>query len=478
MEQFEEITFEQMSAKMKKEKIFEDIKNLQELKKEIEKTENKFIKNQLQQLTDELEKKLQNNFDQILDLLLYTTCNLFKKDDNGNKNVDEEFAKTLPDNKTTEVIFNFINAFNSMKKVIGEEESNIVISNLPIEIKQEIESILQNSTDSGRSYILDNPVIKKITRPQEKSKEEITNILLSSRENAMMTIIDGYLTPYEKEILETIMKYKQDGQVTQKGKIFCTIGQIYRGVRGGGEQSPTKEQKEDILNDLRKLETNNRKISFRLANAQKIFEEFEMEGGRLRILSFDEFWGKIRGQNETLIVFDDTPLLMMISEKLGMFESVSQDIKRIQEEYWTLTLDTGEIIKGNTRECQKQLTKLGASKENIIKSSKILKTIPLSKKRIALRNVIISFVWSYMRARSADVPKPHSNKINFTDLFEQCQIGHTWQEKERARLVVYAIFDHLKRYDVLKSWNEYYNSGSQKPDGIQFFIEKQTLIGG
>ena len=66
-----------MSAKMKKEKIFEDIKNLQELKKEIEKTENKFIKAQLQQVAGELEKKLQNNFDQILDLLLYTTCNLF-----------------------------------------------------------------------------------------------------------------------------------------------------------------------------------------------------------------------------------------------------------------------------------------------------------------------------------------------------------------------------------------------------------------
>ncbi|MDO4975562.1 MAG: hypothetical protein Q4E61_04535, partial [Alphaproteobacteria bacterium] len=128
MEQYEEITFEQMSEKMTKEKIFEDIKNLQELKKEIEKTENQFIKNQLQQLTDELEKKLQNNFDQILDLLLYTTCNLFKKDVDGNKKVDEEFVKTLPDNKTTEVIFNFINAFNSMKKVIGEEESNIVIS--------------------------------------------------------------------------------------------------------------------------------------------------------------------------------------------------------------------------------------------------------------------------------------------------------------------------------------------------------------
>lgn len=202
-----------------------------------------------------------------------------------------------------------------------------------------------------------------------------------------------------------------------------------------------------------------------------------MEGGRLRILSFDEFRGKIRGQNETLIVFEDTPLLMMISEKLGMFESVSQNIKRIQEEYWTLTLDNEDTIEGNTRECQKQLTKLGISKENIVKSNKILKTIHLSKKRIALRNVIISFFWSYMRARNAEVPKPHSNKINFANLFEQCQIGHTWQEKERARLVVFSIFDHLKRYDVLKNWNEYYNYSSKKTDGIQFFIEKQTLIG-
>ena len=36
------MTFEQISAKMKKEKIFEDIKNLQELKTEIQKTENDY----------------------------------------------------------------------------------------------------------------------------------------------------------------------------------------------------------------------------------------------------------------------------------------------------------------------------------------------------------------------------------------------------------------------------------------------------
>ena len=457
------------SEEMTTEKIIEIVKNLQELKKEIDKTENSFIKNQLTQLAIDLEAKLQNNLDVIVNMLIATTNQAWKDD--------------LKDNSssvgnTTTVILDFVSAFKNMQNVIGQEESNLVISNLPPEIKHEIETALQNPNDSGRCYILDNPVIKKITRNKAKSKEKIENILLSSRENAMMTIIDGYLTPYEKEILETIMKCKQDGQVTQKGKIFCTIGQIYRGVRGGGDQSPTKEQKEDILDDLRQLEANNRKISFQLANAQKIFDEFEMEGGRLRILSFDEFWGKIRGQNETLIVFDDTPLLMMISEKLGMFESISQDIKRIQEEYWTLTLDNGQKIKGTVKECQKQLEKQGLSKNNIVKTDKILKNMPLSKKRIALRNVIISFVWSYIRARGSETPKPHSNKINFTDLFERCQIGKTWQEKDRAKSAIYSIFDHLKRYDVIKSWSEYNNSGSKKSSGIQFFIDSQNLIGG
>lgn len=358
----------------------------------------------------------------------------------------------------------------------AQETANICIPELPAEIRQEVETILQNPNDSGRSYILDNPAMKKITRSKAESGERIDNILLSSRENAMITIIEGYLTPYEREILETIMKCKQEGQVTQKGKIFCTVGQIYRGVRGGGEQSPTKAQKEDIMNDLRELEANNRKITFELANAQTIFDEFEMQGGRLRILSFDEFWGKIRGQDETLIVFDDTPLLMMISEKLGMFESVSQDIKRIQEEYWTLRLDNGKTIKGTTPECQKKLTKQGMSRENIVKADKVLRNMALSKNRIAMRNVIISFVWSYMRARAANPPKPHSNKINYEDIFEQCEIGSTWQEKDRARNAIYSIMEHLKRHEVIKSWKEYTNARDKSASGIQFFIDSNAML--
>ena len=435
-------------------------------------------------------------------LSLYETAQRISKGDNEKiksieymllDSLQAEFAqwyteyKTLKSGKPAEWVQDIKPVMDVMKlyyALIEEQEndtqaqSGVCMPDLPAEIRQEVETILQNPNDSGRSYILDNPAMKKITRSKDESGKRIDNIMLSSRENAMITIIDGYLTPYEREILETIMKCKQDGQVTQKGKIFCTVGQIYRGVRGGGEQSPTKAQKEDIMNDLRELEANNRKITFELANAQTIFEEFEMQGGRLRILSFDEFWGKIRGQDETLIVFDDTPLLMMISEKLGMFESVSQDIKRIQEEYLTLKLDNGKTIKGTTQECQKKLAKQGKSRENIVEADRALRNMALSKNRIAMRNVIISFVWSYMGARGANPPKPHSNKINYADIFAQCEIGQTWQEKDRAKNAIYSILDHLKRHEVIKSWKEYTNAGDKGASGVQFSIDSNNLIGG
>jgi len=350
------------------------------------------------------------------------------------------------------------------------------IPTLPPDVRQEVEDIMRNSNSSGRSYILDNPAMKKLTRSPEKSSERVDNILLSGRENIVMNLVEGYLTPYEREIIEAVMKCKQDGQVTQNGRIFCTVGQIYRGVRGGGDIRPTKEQKADLLNDLKALEASDRKIGFELVNAQTLFDEFEVEGGRLRILSFDEYWGKIRGQEEWLIMFDETPLLIMISEKLGMFESVSQEIKQVQEEYWTLKLDNGETIKGTTAECQKKMNKQKLTRDNIVESEKTLRTMVLSKNRIALRNVIISFVWSYMRARGANPPKAHSNKINYTDIFEQCSIGKTWQEKDRAKSSIHSILEHLKRHGVIQSWAEYTNLGETAASGIQFFIDSSNMI--
>lgn len=376
-------------------------------------------------------------------------------------------------------VMSVMQRYYALLETVPNEASRQVhtyIPMLPTDIRNEIEAILQNPNNSGRSYILDNPAMKRITRTREESSERIDNIVLSGRENIVMNIVDGYLTPYEREIIEAIMKCKQDGQVTQKGKIFCTVGQIYRSVRGGGDIRPTKEQKEDIMNDLRELEASGRKIGFELVNAKTLFDEFALEGGRIRILSFDEFWGKIRGQDEMLIVFDETPLLIMISEKLGMFESVSQEIKHIQEEYWTLKLDNGEVIKGTVAECQKKLNKLGMSRENIVQSDKALRTMALSKNRIALRNVIISFVWSYMRARGSNPPKAHSNKINYTDIFNQCEIGKTWQEKDRAKIAIRSILDHLKRHDVIKSWCEYTNQNDNSPSGIQFFIDSTNMI--
>lgn len=349
---------------------------------------------------------------------------------------------------------------------------------IPEELRQEIETILQNPNDSGRAYILDNPLIKKLTRTKEEAQEHLHDVLLSSRDNNAVSVFNGYITPYEKELLEAITKFKQDGQVTTNGRPFATAGQLYRALRGGGRQSPTKEQKDEIMEDLRKLEHPDRKLDFELKQAIRIDAATEITGGKRRILSFDEDRLRIRGQYDVVAVFDDTPFLQKLSEHFGMFESVSQDIKRIQEQHWTLKLDTGETIKGTTTECQRKLIKAGKSKRDIVESSCTLKEMKLNKQRIAMRNVIISFVWSYMRARGANPPKPHSNKINYADIFAQCEIGQDWNQKTRAKNIIYAIMEHLQRHEVVKAWKEYTNTGDKGASGVQFYIDANNMIEG
>ena len=362
-----------------------------------------------------------------------------------------------------------------MENTESEKQTDIAPA-LPEEIRQEVETMLQNPSDSGRAYILDNPLIKKLTRPQEEAREKLNDILLSSKDNNAVSVYEGYITPYEKELLEAITKFKLDGQLTTSGRPFATAGQIYRAVRGGGKQSPTKEQKEEIMADLRKLEHPDRKIDFELKQAIRISDTTEITGGKRRILSFDEDRLRIRGQYDVVAVFDDTPFLQRLSEHYGMFEGLSQDIKRIQEEQWIIALDTGKKIRGTATECKRKLAKAGLTKANITEAKSNLKEMKMNKSRIAMRNVIISFVWSYMRARGANPPKPHSNKLNYEDIFAQCEIGQDWNQKTRAKDAIYSILEHLKRNEVIKNWNEYTNAGDKGASGVQFFIDNNNMI--
>lgn len=361
------------------------------------------------------------------------------------------------------------------KYVEAKEGKYTAISGLPADIQQEIEDILKNPNESGLAYINDSPVMKKIVRPKEQSKQR-EEISLSGRETAVFTLLEGYADPYEGEMLQAISKFKMDGQVTQNGKIFCTVGQIYRGMRHGGRQSPTEDQRADIMNTLREMAKDERKISFVIDDYLKVWGGFETNGGRLRMISYDEFYGKIRGQNDTLILFDDTPVLCAISERLRMYETVSQEVKGIQEEIYTLTADTGEIIKGNVSQVKRKLKKLKLSDENIVQCEIQLRNWSLSKDRIALRYVLFGFVFSYIRARTAG--KPHSNKITYNHIFSVCGVNENYRSVvSRRKADIATILDHLKRKEVIVNWKEYTNRGSKKPDGIQITVAKE-VIGG
>ena len=359
---------------------------------------------------------------------------------------------------------------------ISEESSSEIIDAVPPELRADIQEALSHPTTSDRAYTLDSSVMKKLTRPKAQNNDIINDIVLSSKANATMTVFEGYITPYERELLEAIYKAKQDGQIA-KGKIFCTVGQLYRTMRGtSGMPIPlTTIQKESILNDLKELSADSRKIKFETTNAKEILGDFMMSGGRLQIVSFNEIYGKIRGQDETLIIFEDTPFLLIISDQLRMFESFSQRLKVVQEPLLTWTLSDGNTISGkNDNECEKKLKKAGYSNSDIVKRDPVMTNVKMTKGRISLRNAIFSFIYSYYRTRSMN--KPHSNKINYEDLFEKCEVGAYRSDKIAAKEFIGTIMNHLVTNEVITSWNEYKNDKDRKASGVEFYANPDKIF--
>lgn len=365
----------------------------------------------------------------------------------------------------------FYLAFRSYSETTEEDGSEVLIAGLPEDIKTEIEDRLKNASDSGQAFINDSPVIKKLMRPAEDGKEKL-EISLSKRAEAVFTVLDGWVDPYEIAILEEIGKFKfLENQVTANGKTYCTLGQLYRALRGGGGQSPTAAQRETMLKELQKLSENDRKITFKLNDYAKIWGGFETNGGRVRIVSYDEYFGKIRGQEDTLIVFDETLILHAIAENLKMYEIIPQEIKAIQERVYTVTTATGETLKGNARKIRSLKAKHGITDEDVIAEEFEYKKMSLSRARIALRTQLLKFVFSYLRARTKNVP--HSNQLNYTTIFQNCNINEKSRETvRRSKEDIAAMLEHFQNQNVISGWQEYTNRGSKKPDGIEIFIER------
>ena len=332
--------------------------------------------------------------------------------------------------------------------------------------------------DSGNNYINDSPVVKALLKREKGDVWLGTNE--ETGETAIFSIIDGYITPYEKEIAESISKFKLDGQVTSKGKVYCTLGQLYRAMRhGAGTTRPTPDQREALLTAVKEMAKEERKIAFELSEYLEIWGGFETDGGRLRIVSFDEFRGRIRGQKDWLLVFDETPIICAISERLRMGEVIPQSVKAIQQrrfllEYKTPTPKGNETTRrsfATNEERRAYCRRKGIGKDDIVSFSEELQPYALTEQRIAIRSTVFSFVFSYLRARTQG--KPHSNKLPYSAIWERCDadVG-TRQQLKQHREIVAVIFDHLQREGVITSWSEYLNTGSRKADGVQISVAK------
>lgn len=433
--------------------------SLNELNEAIEKSENLLEKAQLKLLKATLEAELQEAFNELLEEIM-----------DGHPEEAELLKQRIIDNpqKMMELFRDFLKGLES-----PEKNSEEFISGLPEELRKNIEQILQNPPDSKRNYVLDSPFLKKLNRPKEKANEKIEDIKISKYDNNSVTINSGYMDGIERSYLEAIAKFCFDGQITQDGRPFMTLGQLYRALRGGIDQSPTKAQKEGMLAVLNEMERPERKIDFEFKQAVSINNEIEHTGGRRRIISFDEDRVKIRGQSDTVIVFEKTPYFVALTKEYKMYESMPQEFKQVKADNWILYLENGKTIKGLERYCKRKL-----KNQKILKTEKTFKPLKLSDPRIALRDNIQNRIWHYMRARGAKPPQPCSNQINYEDLFELCGIGKDPNQKENAIDFIFAVMEDLQRNGVVSRWQEYQNIGDKKTSGIEFYVNSNNIMLG
>lgn len=337
--------------------------------------------------------------------------------------------------------------------------------------------------DSGLTFVNNSPVIKNLL------KREKGEIVLGTNEEtgepAIFTLLDGYLTPYEKECIECIAKFWLDGQVTKEGNIWHTAGQLYRAMRhGAGTARPTKEQREELVKTLNGLE---RKITYKLNDYLKVWGGFETNGGRVPLLSFSEFFGKIRGQEDLLIVHSNISIACLIAKNLHMYERPKQELKAVVQRRYTLELKEPITLSGKTvlkrsfatNEARvKWCKKYGITADQIASHAEQAKPWALSENRIALRSVLQDFVFSYIRARAAG--KMHSNKLPYATILERCGLTNHHESIKRAKADIAVILDHFvscTELPELKAWSVYKNKDSKEADGVQIFLQLPELKG-
>lgn len=292
---------------------------------------------------------------------------------------------------------------------------------------------------------LSRALVKRSQQGLQETQETAQQIFICNDEETgepqYINVLAGYITPYEKEILENIVKFKNDNQVDRFGQIYFSVGQLYSAMRHGeATERPNAEQFEELKNALISF---GRMIVFEMNDSLRCWKRLEnVPNGEHIVCQLMHLYGikdKIQGhktwvfrvaEQHSLDFFD---ILLQNQYKCGQI--VPQEVKAIQKngKRWQLTIS-----------------------------------------RIEIRQILEDFVFSYRRARALGAEL--SNKLTYKSVYELCNITSRAQQ-QRTREAIKVILNDWKNKGYIKNWKEYKNKCSRTADGVQISVYKALTKG-
>lgn len=330
---------------------------------------------------------------------------------------------------------------DSITAGMGEEAAAQMLEDLASMREEAASGVISSLTakDTGKNWTNTSPLVPALfgNKSSLKTKDIYLGKSKETGAEAIFSLLSGYITPYENEIIDCVTKFRRDGQVTEDGRIYFSLGQLFRAMRhGAGSTCPTQAQQAALAADLEALR---RDITFKLNEPLKVWGNFIATGGTYPILQFAKVFGRKINGNEIdtmYIVSNDMNIVNDISERLHMGQSVSQEVKAIKKD--------GKPWK-------------------------------MYKRQVAIRNYLWNRILSYIGARASG--KNYSPCIPYSSIFEVCEIGSNRETQKRSKDDIATILNYWQQQGILESWQEYTNTDSRKPDGVQIRIPEKYIEG-
>lgn len=396
-----------------------------------------------------VEKKILNNQliylrDSILEQ--FNTI-LFSLDDEATaKRITEEFAIKLQINP--EVGISAVKMLYNMLCMYIEKGNDSIFTSgkLSSDIQQEILSIIENPKTSQKTAIEYNPFLTRaMTAAARESAEQFISFSNCDGSRRSMTLKQGSLSVYDTAVLNRVIREYRLGNVTSKKEIVFILDDLCRNMNGK-KGTPSSKQREDVKAALETI----RNTPFSFITSDELSQILGIEAAA-RLEGFKGLKAddpklhethlidrldmvtqyKRRGKKTVAVVLTLGETFQSLIDSFPWYEEVDTSINNVQ------VLKDGELIDWT-----------------------------YSKDRQALKFYIQKAVYAKIRTNTAG--KAYSNKVNYSAMFDDCQICITHRQQRKRKIEdVKTIFADLQRKGAITRFSEY-DTKTETDAGIQF----------